>query len=192
MASAVPVVDILDDDNGLAVASPPSWKQSLGSSGISSRDFLDAFSPSPPRHKRPLPAAEGPINLDDTPSPPKWRRSSVSIDLDDTPSPPKRQLSSVPKLPVLVVDEDVAPSAPGDAGTDRPDSIFDCAAFSESPETVVRSSAGLGSVDVEAPGFASPRSVRPPAAPGMSSAPPAQKGSGKVSSLVAACSLFES
>ncbi|XP_066346104.1 crossover junction endonuclease EME1-like [Miscanthus floridulus] len=194
MASSVPVVDILDDDdddNGLAVASPPSCKRSLGSSGISSRDFLDAFSPSPPRHKRPLPAAEGPINLDDTLSPPKRRRSSVSIDLDDTPSPPKRQLSSVPMVPVLVVDEDVAPSAPGDVVTDRPDSIFDCAAFSESPETVVPSSAGLGSVDVETPGFASPRSVRPPAAPGMSSAPPAQKGSG-VTSLISLDSDDES
>ncbi|OQU82441.1 hypothetical protein SORBI_3006G240300 [Sorghum bicolor] len=194
MASSVPVVDILDDDdddNGLAVASPPSRRRSIGSSGISSRDFLDAFSPSPPQQKRPFLAAEGPINLDDTPSPPKRRRSSVSIDLDDTPSPPKPRLSSVPKLPVLVVDDDVAPSSPGAVATDRPNSLFRCPAFSESPETVVPSSVGLGSVAVETPGFASPRSVRPPAAPGMSFAPPAQNGSG-VTSLISLDSDDES
>jgi hypothetical protein len=98
----------------------------------------------------------------------------------------------VPKLPVLVVDDDVAPSSPGAVATDRPNSLFRCPAFSESPETVVPSSVGLGSVAVETPGFASPRSVRPPAAPGMSFAPPAQNGSGKVSSLVSACSMFQS
>lgn len=196
MASSVPVVDILDDDDDdntcLGIASPASCKRSLGFSGTSSRDFLDAFSPSPPLRKRPPLAAVAPINLDDTPSPPKRRRSSVSINLDDTPSPPKPRLSSVPKQPVGV-DDDVALSPTGDVVADRPDSIFYWAAFSESPETVVPTSDGLGSLAAETPGFASPDSVRPPAAPdmSMSSAPPAQKGSGKLSSLVAACSLCQ-
>jgi crossover junction endonuclease EME1 len=87
----------------------------------------------------------------------------------------------------------VALSPTGDVVADRPDSIFYWAAFSESPETVVPTSDGLGSLAAETPGFASPDSVRPPAAPdmSMSSAPPAQKGSGKLSSLVAACSLCQ-
>ena len=153
-----------------AFASPPSSrKRSHGSAASTSQSgFLEAFSPSPPVQKRQLLAAGDPILL------------------DDTPSPPKRWPSSAPELPVLVVDDDDDPSAPGGVVTVTPDSVLDRAAFSQTPEAAVPSSASLGTVVAETPGFSSPRSAGPPAARGLSSAAPAQNLYGKLSSPVAA------
>ncbi|KAG2575206.1 crossover junction endonuclease EME1-like isoform X2 [Panicum virgatum] len=177
-SSQIPVVDIPDDeddDGGLfsagAFSSPPSSrKRSHGSaaSTTSPGDFLDAFSPSPPRQKRPLLAARDPIVLDDSPSPPKRRTSS----------------SSAPDLPVLVVDDDDdGLSAPDGIVTETPDSVLDRIAFSETPETAVPGSGSPGTVVAETPGFTSPRSVRPLAARGLSSAATAQKLSGVLSPI---------
>ncbi|KAG2549083.1 hypothetical protein PVAP13_9KG294900 [Panicum virgatum] len=162
----IPFVDILDDDDEddplafpAAFASPPSSrKRSHGSAASTSQSgFLEAFSPSPPVQKRLLLAVGDPILL------------------DDTPSPPKRWPSSAPELPVLVVDDDDDdPSAPGGVVTVTPDSVLDRAAFSQTPEAAVPSSASLGTVVAETPGFSSPRSAGPPAARGLSSAAPAQ------------------
>ncbi|RLM74823.1 crossover junction endonuclease EME1 [Panicum miliaceum] len=183
-SSQIPVVDIPDDDDdGLvspsAFSSPPSSrKRSHGSaaSTTSPADFLDAFSPSPPRQKRLLLAAGDPIALDDTPSPPKRRTSS----------------SSAPELPVLVVDDDDDdPSAPDGIVTETPDSVLDRVGFSETPETAVPASASLRTVVAETPGFTSPGSVGPPAARGLSSAATAQKLSG-VPSLISLDSDDES
>ncbi|PUZ49201.1 hypothetical protein GQ55_7G307400 [Panicum hallii var. hallii] len=182
-SSQIPVVDIPDDDDddlasAGAFSSPPSSrKRSHGSaaSTTSPADFLDAFSPSPPRQKRLQLAAGDPIVLDDTPSPPKRRTS----------------YSSGAELPVLVVDDDDDPSAPDGIVTETPDSVLDRIAFSETPETAVPASASLGTVVAETPGFTSPRSVGPPAARGLSSAAPAHKLSG-VSSLISLDSDDES
>ncbi|KAJ1273156.1 hypothetical protein BS78_06G258700 [Paspalum vaginatum] len=167
-SSRVPVVDLDDDDDDLAVAafsSPPSSrKRSYGAAAAaftSPADFLDAFSPSPP------------------PSPPLHKKlllaTGAPILLDDSPSPPKRLPSSAPKLPVLVVDDDDMDPSPA--------SVLAHAAFSETPETAVPSAGGIGIDVAETPGFTSPRSVRPPAARGLSSTAPAQKAYGVPISL---------
>ncbi|CAO2036755.1 unnamed protein product [Urochloa humidicola] len=157
----IPVVDILDDDDedlsAAFFASPPSSrKRSHGSaSSTSSADFLDAFSPSPPLHKRLQLAAGLPIALDDTPSPPKRRVST----------------SSATKQPVLVVDDD-DPSAADDVVNETPDSVLGRVGFSETPETGVPSPSTPGTVVPETPGFGSLHSVGPSAARGLSSATP--------------------
>nr|CAB3488473.1 unnamed protein product [Digitaria exilis] len=98
-------------------------------------DFLDAFSPSPPLQKRLLLALGDPVVL------------------DDTPSPPKRRPSSAPEPPVLVLDDDdYAPSASGGVVTVTPDSVLHRAAFFQSPEMAMPSSASLGTVVPETPG----------------------------------------
>ena len=126
--------------------------------------FLDAFSlspaPSPPLHKKLLLATGAPICL------------------DDTPSPPKRRSSSAPKAPVLLVDDDDTDPSPA--------SVVAPAAFSETRDTALPSSAGLDIVAAETLGFTSARSVRAPAARGLSYAASAQKSSGKVPSPDAA------
>ncbi|CAN6269494.1 unnamed protein product [Urochloa humidicola] len=168
----IPIVDILDDDDedlpAAFFASPPSSrKRSHGSaSSTSSADFLDAFSPSPPLHKRLQLAAGVPIALDDTPSPPKRRVST----------------SSATKQPVLVVDDDDDPSAADDVVNETPDSVLHRVGFSETPETGVPSPSTPGTVVPETPGFGSLHSVGP-SARGLSSAGPAPKFSG-VSSLI--------
>ncbi|WVZ87430.1 hypothetical protein U9M48_034066 [Paspalum notatum var. saurae] len=169
-SSHVPVIDLDDDDDDLTVAafssSPSSRKRSYGAgagASTSPADFLDAFSPShspppsPPLHKKLLLA------------------TGASISLDDTPSPPKRRPSSAPKLPVLVVDDDDLDPSPA--------SVLAHTAFSETPDAAVPSAVGLDNVVAETPGFTSPRSVRRPAARGLSSATPAQNTSGVPISL---------
>lgn len=104
MASSRAPVVVLDDDDddekvvptAVAVTPPSSRnrKRSLGATSVSSQDFLDAFSTSPPLSKRLQLAAEAP--------PP--------IELDDTPPPPRRVPSSAPKQTFLVVDDDTDPS----------------------------------------------------------------------------------
>nr|CAB3485967.1 unnamed protein product [Digitaria exilis] len=174
-SSQIPFVNILDDDDlpsPAVFASPPSSssrKRSHGSAGSTSQsDFLDAFSPSPPLQKRLLLALGDPVVL------------------DDTPSPPKRRPSSAPEPPVLVLDDDdYDPSASGGVAsggvvTVTPDSVLHRAAFSQTPEMAMPSSASLGTVVPETPGgtvvpetpgFPSLRSVGPVPAKNLSGKP---------------------
>jgi crossover junction endonuclease EME1 len=161
-SSNVPVVVYLDDDD--VVATPLSSRNRKRSHGsASSRDSPDAFSSSPPLHKRLLLAAS----------------ASAPIDLDDTPPPPRRRPPSAPEPPVHVLDDDTDPSVITDGYVpETPHSVLARPGSSQTPELDASRSVSPDIVVAETPGFTSPRSGRPPARHGFSSAGPAQKSSG--------------